>query len=118
MAGRDNFKKGYMELLILHLLLENDFYGYQLSQLVKERSNGILIVPEGTMYPTLYRLTEKGYISDYKKQVGKRLIRVYYHLEPEGKAYLADLLDDYYRVNEAIQLLLNFHDHEGEDSNE
>ena len=36
------------------------------------------------MYPTLYRMLEKGYISDYKKVVGMRRTRVYYHIEPKG----------------------------------
>lgn len=108
MANRDNFKKGSVEMLLLHLLQEDDLYGYQLSQLVKQRSNGILTIPEGSMYPTLYRLLEKGCITDYKKQVGKRLTRVYYHLEPEGKKYLTELLNNYYTINEGIQLLLNY----------
>lgn len=100
-------------MLLLHLLQEDDLYGYQLSQLVKQRSNGILTIPEGSMYPTLYRLLEKGYISDYKKQVGKRLTRVYYHLEPKGQNYYLELLNNYYLVNEGIQLLLNYKDMEG-----
>jgi len=88
MANRDNFKKGSFEMLLLFLLQEGDLYGYQLSQLIKQRSENIIIVPEGSMYPTLYRLLEKGCITDYKKLVGKRLTRVYYHLEPEGIKYL------------------------------
>lgn len=95
-------------MLLLHLLQEDDLYGYQLSQLIKQRTNNILTIPEGSMYPTLYRLLERGFISDEKRQVGKRLIRVYYHLEPEGQKYLQELLHDYNRVNEGIQLLLTF----------
>jgi len=108
MASRDNFKKGSVEMLLLYLLQEDNFYGYQLSQLINQRSNGILTIPEGSMYPTLYRLLDKGYITDYQKQVGKRLKRVYYHLEPEGFDYLKELLNDYYKVNEGIQLLFDF----------
>ena len=81
-------------------------YGYQLTQLISERSDGILNIPEGSLYPTLYRLLEKGYISDSKRQVGKRLVRVYYHLEPSGNEYLTLLLGDYYRVNQGINLIL------------
>lgn len=108
MSNRDNFKKGSVEMLLLYLLKEDDLYGYQLSQLIRQRSDEILIIPEGSMYPTLYRLTEKGCISDYKKQVGKRLTRVYYHIEPTGIEYLQQLLDDYYKINEGIRLLLSF----------
>ena len=115
MANRDNFKKGSVEMLVLHLLKIEDLYGYQLSQLIHKHSNGIITVPEGSLYPTLYRLLEKGYIKDYKKQIGKRLTRVYYHLEPQGEKYLAELLDDYARVNEGIRLLFSYHGEEEEE---
>ena len=36
---------------------------------------------EGALYPILYKLSDKGYVSDYKRLAGKRLTRVYYHLE-------------------------------------
>ena len=77
--NKSNFKKGSVEMLLLHLLkTEGDCYGYQLSQLINQRSNGVLIIPEGSMYPTLYKLIDNKYITDYKKTVGKRMTRVYY----------------------------------------
>lgn len=112
-ANRDNFKKGSVEMLLLHLLQIEDLYGYQLSQLIHKHSNGILKIPEGSMYPTLYRLLDKGYITDYKKQVGRRLTRVYYHLEPQGQEYLSELLEDYTKVTEGIQLLLSYRGDDG-----
>ncbi len=103
---QDTFKKGSVEMLLLYLLQEGDLYGYQISQYIKERSEGILAVPEGSLYPALYRMLDKGYISDEKRQVGKRMTRVYYHLEPEGKAYLDMLLESYVRTNRGIRLVL------------
>ena len=82
MRTQNNFKKGALEMLLLHILNEKaDCYGYQLSQLIQTLSDGYLVVPEGSMYPALYKLIEKGYITDYKNKVGKRLVRVYYHIE-------------------------------------
>lgn len=108
MRVQNNFKKGAVEMLLLHILKEKgDCYGYQLSQLIKSSSDGYLIIPEGSMYPALYKLIDKGYISDYKKQVGKRLIRVYYHLESSGEKRLIELLQDYYETRESIEKVLN-----------
>ena len=107
MRVQNNFKKGAVEMLLLHILKEKgDCYGYQLSQINKSASDGYLIIPEGSMYPALYKLIDKGYISDYKKQVGKRLIRVYYHLESSGEKRLIDLLQDYYETKESIEKVL------------
>lgn len=117
MVRQDHFKKGSVEMLLLLLLQTGDLYGYQLSQLIRQQSDGILTIPEGSMYPTLYRLLEKGYITDYKKQVGKRLTRVYYHLEPLGQEYLSELVDSYHRINEGIRLILAYSGEKGENQN-
>lgn len=107
--NRSNFKKGSVEMLLLQLLKsEGDCYGYQLSQLINERSNGVLVIPEGSMYPTLYKLIDNKYISDYKKTVGKRMTRVYYHIEKDGEARLTELLEDYKEVANAIDMIMNF----------
>lgn len=107
--NRSNFKKGSVEMLLLQLLkTEGDCYGYQLSQLINQLSDGILVIPEGSMYPTLYKLIDNGYISDYKKTVGRRMTRVYYHIEENGISRLNELLDDYTKVADAIDLIMNY----------
>lgn len=107
--NKSNFKKGSVEMLLLHLLAtEGDCYGYQLSQLINERSNGVLVIPEGSMYPTLYKLIDNKYISDYKTTVGKRMTRVYYRLEEAGKQRLEELVEDYKEVASAIETIMGF----------
>ena len=61
---------------------------------------------EGALYPILYKLSDNGYVSDYKKLAGKRLMRVYYHLEPAGDEYLDSLLNDYFKVQEGVRKVL------------
>jgi len=108
MRAQNNFKKGAVEMLLLHILnAKGDCYGYQLSQLIKEKSNGYLIIPEGSMYPALYKMIEKQYISDYKKLIGKRLVRVYYHIEPQGQLRLSELKEDYFETIKSITQILN-----------
>ena len=84
MANRNSFKKGTIELLLLSILRVEDCYGYQITQKIREQSDGAITVTEGALYPILYKLSDKGYVSDYKRLVGKRLTRVYYHLEQAG----------------------------------
>ena len=105
---RDNFKKGYVEMLILNFLSEKDLYVYEMTQLVIERGGGYIKIPEGSLYPTLYKLEDKHMISSYQKQVGKRLKRIYYHLEDQGLEYLNELIKEYYAVNECITKILEF----------
>ena len=106
MGIAENLKKGTSELLILYLLNSEDMYGYQIAHELKVRSGEQFVMPEGSLYPTLYRLIDKGVISDRMEIVGKRL-RKYYHLEPKGRDYLETITQDYDRVNEGIKLVLS-----------
>ena len=103
---QDNLKRGSVDLLLLTLLQEEDMYGYQICQELAKRSDGRYKLLESSMYPILYRLIEKGYITDHKELVGKRRIRVYYHLEETGKVYLQQALEDYLStVGGVLQIL-------------
>ena len=58
------------------------------------------------MYPTLYRLEDKGYITVTKQQVGKRRTRMYYHLEQIGRDYLQRSVAEYLSMQEGIRGIL------------
>lgn len=95
-----------LDMLILKILSEDDCYGYQISQLIREYSGGVLEIAEAAMYPALYRMQEKGYITDYNIKVGKRRSRVYYHIEEEGKTALSALIAEYQQTVKATMAIL------------
>ena len=105
--NQDNFKRGTAELLVLHLLQNEDLYGYQITHAFEEKSNGDYTMLEGSLYPILYRLTELGYITDYTKLVGKRRTRRYYHLEESGRVYYKEILNDYLTIINSIDKILD-----------
>ncbi len=105
--SRNSFKMGTVEMLILYLLNQKDLYGYELTTLLKELSEGDYSLAEGSLYPILYRLLEKGHITDREEIVGKRRIRVYYHIEESGKSRLKDLLEDYQSTCDGIARILS-----------
>ncbi len=102
MAAKDGFKFGVVELLLLTLLSNEDKYGYQISQEVSNLSGGYLNLKEGSMYPVLYKLMEKGYISSNVEKTGIRRTRVYYHLEDSGREYLQGIKNNYILNTKAI----------------
>ena len=108
MDRRDNFKKGSIEMLALKLLSEKDCYGYELCQLMQERSDNIINVPEGSLYPALYKLADKNYISSYEIKVAVRRKRTYYHIESEGLIYLNELIEAYTEIANGITSVLNW----------
>lgn len=106
MGMRENLNRGALDLMILSLLTESEQYGYQLSQAITARSEGVINLAEGTLYPVLYRLMESGCISGNEVQVGKRRKRIYYHIEPSGLQYLQEMLPAYRaHVNAVLALL-------------
>ena len=75
------------EMLILSILQYKDCYGYEITQIIKRLSDGVIDIKEGVLYPNLYKLLQVGYISSRDVQVNRK-IRVYYHLEDTGREYL------------------------------
>lgn len=109
MRKKSNFIKGSVEILILQILLDGECYGYEIAQRISKYSDGELEIPEGSLYPALYKLSERGYLSEDKRLTGKRksVIRIYYKIEESGRAYLEQQITEYNRVHSAIQKVLN-----------
>lgn len=100
------FRRGIMQLVILSLLSKEDMYGYQLVQETIARSGGRILTQEGSLYPVLYKLQDQGFISDRKVLVGKRMTRVYYHIEDAGLAQLAKLTEEYNAISTGLRMLM------------
>lgn len=96
--NQSGFRRGVLSLVILGLLRKEDMYGYQLVQEAAKRSGGRIVTQEGSLYPVLYKLVDQGLISDRKVQVGKRMTRIYYHLEPAGVQRFQELTLEYEEI--------------------
>lgn len=103
--SQNSFRRGVMSLVILGLLRREDMYGYQLVQETEAASGGRIVTQEGSLYPVLYKLVDQGLISDRKVQVGKRMTRVYYHLEPAGEQRFTELLREYEETSQGVLLI-------------
>ncbi len=110
MSITEGLKRGTIEIMLLTMLKDEDMYGYQICQEFEKRSQGLFIIPEGSLYPVLYRMLDRGYISDKKELVGKRRTRVYYHIESDGLAYLEEIKKEYVSLNRGILLALGYGD--------
>ena len=82
-------KRGSTELLILALLEERDRHGYELAQLIEERSRGAISFHAASLYPSLYRMEDKDLIvGRWVEKAGQRRRR-YYSLTKTGRKALA-----------------------------
>src|SRR5205809_6744285 len=82
-------KRGSAEVLILALLEQRPRHGYEIGRLIDERSDGAISFHIASLYPTLYRLEDKGLIDGrWVEKAGQRRRR-YYRLTPQGRKVLA-----------------------------
>ena len=81
-------KKGSTEMLILALLESRPRHGYEIGKLIEARSGGRLTFALPTLYPTLLRLENRGWIKGrWIEKPGERE-RCFYRLTPEGRRAL------------------------------
>jgi PadR family transcriptional regulator PadR len=82
-------KKGSAELLVLSLVETRARHGYEIGKLIDARSGGALHYNIASLYPLLYRLEKRGWISgQWVEKTGQRRRR-YYKLTPVGRKVLA-----------------------------
>jgi PadR family transcriptional regulator PadR len=82
-------KKGSADLMILALVEDRPRHGYEIGRLIGERSRGALSYHVASLYPTLYRLEDRGLIEGrWVEKAGQRRRR-YYRITPAGRRTLA-----------------------------
>lgn len=81
-------------------------YGYQLAREMERRSEEALHVKEGTLYPALKKLEEKGYIDSYWVEKEKGPARKYYRISEDGKVVLLQKSKEWNRFVGVISKML------------
>lgn len=83
-------RKGSAELLVLGVLQERSRHGYDIARVIEERTEGAITFHSATLYPTLYRLEEKGLITGrWVERAGERRRR-FYRITRAGRAVLGE----------------------------
>jgi PadR family transcriptional regulator PadR len=100
-----NFMNGIPELLILRLLEEQEMYGYQIVQAIRTRTDAVITLGEGVVYPVLHGLERDGALRSKRKNVNGRN-RVYYSITRLGSRRLADRSRTWTNLAEAIRNVL------------
>jgi transcriptional regulator len=103
---RDLFR-GALEMMILRSLLRQPMHGYALVQHIKQRSNDLLQVEEGSLYPALQRLLKEGLLkAEWEVSASNRRVRTY-RVTAAGKHHLEREISSFERMIEAISLVLS-----------
>ena len=98
--------QGTLDLLILRTLSAGALHGYAIATRIQERSDDVLVVEEGSLYPALYRMEEKGVIAaEWGKSENNRRAK-FYSLTRAGRKQLEEETALWERIVRAIGLVL------------
>lgn len=99
--------QGTLNLLILKAVQHAPMHGFGISVRIRQMSADVLVVEQGSLYPALYRLEEKGWIrAEWGTSENNRRAR-FYELTAAGRKQLAAESENWARVSAAINLVLN-----------
>lgn len=95
--------KGTIDILILSVLSQGDNYGYEISRIIKARTEGMFEILEATMYLALKRLETQKTIEFYWGDESGGGRRKYFRITEPGKAQLAQLINDWKETSQVVE---------------
>jgi len=98
--------QGTLDLLVLKALQLGPMHGFGISTLIRRMSKEVLQVEQGSLYPALYRLEDRGWIeSEWGVSENNRKAR-FYKLTPTGRKQLVEERSNWDRLSSAVNLVL------------
>jgi PadR family transcriptional regulator PadR len=105
-APRSDLLQGTLDLLILQVAALGPVHGYAISQRLQQISKDVLQVQQGSLYPALHRLEERGWLrADWRETETGREAK-FYSLTKAGRTQLERERSDWKRLANAIALVL------------
>jgi transcriptional regulator len=104
--GKNELLPGTLDMMVLKTLTRGVLHGYAITQLLRQLSEDILQVEEGSLYPALQRLELKGWIEgEWGTSANNRRAR-FYKLTPDGRKKLASETSRYREMTGAISRVM------------
>ena len=97
--------KGSTTMLVLDLLKNQNMYGYEMIKKLKEKSENVFELKEGTLYPILHTLEENGLITSYWDETTSKK-RKYYPKTENGKRQLKEKKEEWKIFSNGIHQVL------------
>ena len=109
-SSKSDLPQGTLDLLILKTIALGPVHGYAIAQRLEQVSRGVVQVPEGSLYPALHRLENRGLLTaDWKATETGREAK-FYRLTRKGRRQLEAEAASWQRLIDAIGLILGMAD--------
>jgi PadR family transcriptional regulator len=105
-SAKSDLPQGTLDLLILKVVAAGPLHGYAIAQRLQQISREVVQVQQGTLYPALHRLENRGFLAaDWKMSDTGRDAK-FYRLTAKGRAHMASEEASWRRLTQAIGLIL------------
>jgi transcriptional regulator len=104
--AKSDLPQGTLDLLILKVVALGPVHGYSVAQRLQQVSRDVVQVPQGSLYPALHRLENRGLLAAEWKQTESGRDAKFYRLTRKGKAQLETQTASWRRLSEAVALIL------------
>ena len=105
-TSRTDLLQGTLELLILKTLSRDTMHGYGIAQRIHKEVDDLLKIEDGSLYPALYRMEERGWISSEWGVSDNNRRAKFYKLTRTGRKELNHQSANWDRVSQAISRIL------------
>jgi PadR family transcriptional regulator PadR len=106
MKARSDLPQGALDLLILKIVALGAIHGYGIAQRLQQVSHDVVQVPQGSLYPALHRLENRGFLAaDWQDTETGREAK-FYRLTRKGRAQFDAEAASWQRLTEAVGLVL------------
>jgi transcriptional regulator len=102
MAQKSGLIQGTLEMLVLRVLSRGEFHGWGITQKLEQLSKNALRVEEGSLYPALYRMEEKGWLKSEWKLTDRGQRAKFYALTRTGRKQLEAEIESWGRLTGII----------------
>ncbi len=103
---RRDLLPGLLDLLILRTLSSQSMHGYGIAQHLHRLSNAVIQVEEGSLYPALQRMRQKGWVRAEWRQTPNNQRARYYEITADGRRQLGAQTDGFAELIGAVQRVL------------
>lgn len=107
MAQRSELVQGTLDMLVLRVLSRSELHGWGITQKLEQLSKKALQVDEGSLYPSLYRMEDKGWIEAEWKMTDKGRRAKFYSLTRAGRKQLELEIESWDRMTATIASVMN-----------
>ena len=105
-SPKSDLPQGTLDLLVLKVVAAGPLHGYAIAQRLQQISREVVQVQQGTLYPALHRLENRGFLAaDWKMSDTGREAK-FYKLTAQGRAHMAKEEASWRRLTQAIGLIL------------